>query len=292
MLPREILRKIRRIQIRTNRVVNTVLSGEYASVFRGRGMEFDTVREYVPGDEVRSIDWNVTARMGLPFVKQFVEERELTIMLLVDVSASGDFGSRRQFKNEIAAELCAVLAFSAIKNNDRVGLILFTDRVEKFVKPKKGKTHVLRVIRELLYYRPAGTGTDIAAALEFMNKVTTRRAVTFLVSDFLASGYEKPLRIANKRHDMIAVTVRDPRELTMPNVGMISLRDVETGETILVDTTDRTLRASYNRMNTESARALAQRLRSMGVDQISVRTDQPYVEPLLRFFRMREKRFR
>jgi len=292
VLPREILRKIRRIQIRTNRVVNTVLSGEYASVFRGRGMEFDTVREYVPGDEVRSIDWNVTARMGLPFVKQFVEERELTIMLLVDVSASGDFGSRRQFKNEIAAELCAVLAFSAIKNNDRVGLILFTDRVEKFVKPKKGKTHVLRVIRELLYYRPAGTGTDIAAALEFMNKVTTRRAVTFLVSDFLASGYEKPLRIANKRHDMIAVTVRDPRELTMPNVGMISLRDVETGETILVDTTDRTLRASYNRMNTESARALAQRLRSMGVDQISVRTDQPYVEPLLRFFRMREKRFR
>ncbi|MEW6355197.1 MAG: DUF58 domain-containing protein [Planctomycetota bacterium] len=292
MLPREILRKIRRIQIRTNRVVNTVLSGEYVSVFRGRGMEFDTVREYVPGDEVRSIDWNVTARMGLPFVKQFVEERELTIMLVVDVSASGDFGSRRQFKNEIAAELCAVLAFSAIKNNDRVGLILFTDRVEKFVKPKKGRKHVLRVIRELLYYEPEGAGTDIAAALDFMNKVTTRRAVTFLVSDFLAAGYEKPLKIASKRHDVIAVTVRDPRELTMPDVGMISLRDAETGETLLVDAADRNLRASYSQIGAESTRALTARFRAMGVDQIGVRTDESYVEPLLRFFRMREKRFR
>lgn len=292
MLPKEVLSKVQQIQIRTSRMVNDVLAGEYVSVFRGRGMEFDTVREYVPGDEIRTIDWNVTARMGKPYVKKFVEERELTVMLLVDVSASGEFGSHREFKNEIATELCAVLAFSAIKNKDKVGLILFTDRIEKFLPPKKGKRHVLRVIRELLYYEPEGRGTDISIALEYLSKVTTRRTVTFLVSDFLTSDFEKPLRIANQRHDMIAVTVTDPRELSLPDVGFLELRDAETGEALLVDTSDANLRATYSRANTARMRAFSQLVRSMGVDQIDIRTDRSYVEPLMRFFKMREKRFR
>ena len=292
MLPKEILKKVQQIQIRTSRMVNDVLAGEYVSVFRGRGMEFDTVREYVPGDEVRSIDWNVTARMGRPYVKKFVEERELTVMLLVDVSASGDFGSHEQFKNEIATELCAVLAFSAIRNKDKVGLIMFTDRIEKFIPPKKGKRHVLRVIRELLYYEPEGQGTDISTALEYLSKVTRRRSVTFLVSDFITAGFERPLRIANRRHDVIAVTVTDPREMALPDVGFVEFRDAETGRTVLVDTADSRLRTTYNRTNMSAMQQRTALFRSMGVDQIDVRTDQSYVEPLMRFFRMREKRFR
>jgi len=216
VIPKELLKQIRRIQIRTSHLVNDVLAGQYESVFKGQGMEFKEVREYQPGDDIRSIDWNVTARTGRPFVKLFTEERELTVMLVVDVSGSGIFGSQEKLKNEMAAELCALLAFSAIKNNDKVGLIMFTGDVEKYVPPKKGRPHVLRVIREVLYYEPVNRGTDLVAALEFLNRVTTRRCVVFLVSDFMAEGYEKVLRVVSKRHDVIAVTITDPREEALP----------------------------------------------------------------------------
>jgi len=292
VIPKEILRKVQRIQIRTNRIVNDVFAGQYVSVFRGRGMEFDAVREYLPGDEIRSIDWNVTARMGKPFVKKFVEERELTVMLLVDVSPSGAFGSHEQFKNEIAAELCAVLAFSAIKNNDKVGLIMFTDRIEKFIPPKKGTNHVLRVIRELLYCRPEGTGTDVAAAIDYLSGVTRRRSVVFLVSDFLSPPYEQSLRIANKRFDFVAVYITDPRELELPKVGFIQLQDAESGETVLVDTGDRQLREEYGeRVRKQMERTLGT-FKSIGVDHIVITTDAPYINPLIKFFRARAKRLR
>jgi uncharacterized protein (DUF58 family) len=290
MIPAEILKKVKQIQIRTSRMVNDVLAGEYHSVFKGRGMEFDEVREYVPGDEVRTIDWNVTARMGHPFVKRFVEERELTVMLLVDASASGQFGTAEKTKSEIATEVCALLAFSAIKNNDKVGLILFTDEIEKFVPPKKGKRHVLRVIRELLYFKPQRRRTDIQGALEYLSRVVRRRAVVFLVSDFLASGYEKALEIANKRHDIISITVTDPREVELPDVGFVELEDAETGERVLVDTSDRRFRAAFQ-ANAQSLRDdRDQTFRSMNVDAVDVRADQRYVDPLVRFFRMRERR--
>jgi len=290
VIPQEVLKQIRRIHIRTRHIVNDQLVGQYESVFKGQGMEFKEVREYQPGDEIRSIDWNVTARTGDPFVKVFAEERELTVMLVVDVSGSGMFGTRGRIKNELAAELCAVLAFSAIKNNDRVGLIMFTDGVEKYVPPKKGRPHVLRVIREVLYYQPHRPGTDIAAALEYRERVTTRRCVVFLVSDFLTTGYETPLRIANKRHDVIAVTIRDPREETLPDVGLIELSDAETGESMLVDSSDERVRKRYAAEAARRRKALQQLFRSMNLDMIDVRTDQPYVEPLIRFFRTRERR--
>jgi uncharacterized protein (DUF58 family) len=225
MIPKEILKKIRRLQIVTNRVVSDVFAGEYLSVFKGRGMEFNEVREYQPGDEERDIDWNVTARMGRPFVKKFVEERELTVMLLVDASASSRFGTRDRFKSELAAELCAVLAFSAIRNKDRVGLVIFTDRIEKFVPPGKGSRHVLRVIREVLYFRPQGRGTDISLALDYLNRVIRRRSVVFLVSDFLAAGFERALRVSARRHDLVALLVRDPREEELPPAGLVRLED-------------------------------------------------------------------
>jgi len=290
VIPQEVLNQIRRIHIRTRHIVNDQLVGQYESVFKGQGMEFKEVREYQPGDEIRAIDWNVTARTGTPFVKVFAEERELTVMLVVDVSGSGLFGTRGRIKNELAAELCAVLAFSAIKNNDRVGLIMFTDGVEKFVPPKKGRPHVLRVIREVLYHEPQRRGTDIAVALEFLERVTTRRCVVFLVSDFLTSGYETALRIAGKRHDVIAVTIADPREEVLPDVGLIELDDAETGETMLIDSSDETVRRRYTREAGRRRTALEQMFRSMSLDRIDVRTDQPYVEPLIRFFRQRERR--
>jgi len=290
MIPKEILRKVQRIQITTRHMVTDVFAGEYESVFKGRGMEFDEVREYQPGDEIRTIDWNVTARMGHPYVKRFVEERELTVMLVVDASSSGKFGTVKQLKNELAAEICAVLAFAAIKNNDKVGLIIFTDRIEKFVPPKKGTTHVLRVIRELLYFQPQHRETNIAVALEYLSKVTTRRTVTFLVSDFMSAGYEKPLRIANKRHDIIAITITDPRELELPKIGFVELQDAETGEILLIDTTDANTRKAFNVLNTKQLRDREELFRSMEVDAIDVRTDRPYVEPIMRFFRMRERR--
>jgi uncharacterized protein (DUF58 family) len=290
MIPKEILRKVQRIQITTRHMVTDVFAGEYESVFKGRGMEFDEVREYQPGDEIRTIDWNVTARMGHPYVKRFVEERELTVMLVVDASSSGKFGTVKQLKNELAAEICAVLAFAAIKNNDKVGLIIFTDRIEKFVPPKKGTTHVLRAIRELLYFQPQHRETNIAVALEYLRKVTTRRTVTFLVSDFMSAGYEKPLRIANKRHDIIAITITDPRELELPQIGFVELQDAETGEILLIDTTDANTRKAFNVLNTRQLRDREELFRSMEVDAIDVRTDRPYVEPIMHFFRMRERR--
>jgi uncharacterized protein (DUF58 family) len=290
MIPKEILKKVKQIQIRSSRLVNDVLAGEYVSVFKGRGMEFDEVREYQAGDDIRTIDWNVTARLGHPYIKRYTEERELTIMFLVDLSFSGEFGSMKQFKNEIATEICAVLAFSAVRNNDKVGLILFTDKVEKFVPPKKGKTHVLRVIREVLYYKPENKGTDISIALEYLLKVTKRKTVCFLISDFITEGFERALRIANKRHDMVAVSITDPRELEMPNVGFVELEDAETGEITLIDTSDRKMMERFNKFNVNNMEERTKLFRGMGVDLVDVRTDSSYVEPIMKFFRAREKR--
>jgi uncharacterized protein (DUF58 family) len=282
--------QIRRIQIRTDRMVNEILAGQYESVFKGQGMEFKEVREYVPGDDIRSIDWNVTARSGSPHVKLLAEERELTVMLVVDASASGRFGSVGRFKNELAAEMCAVLAFSAIKNNDKVGLIIFTDDVELYVPPGKGRKHVLRVIREVLYFEPKGTGTDIPTALHYLNGVTRRRAVVFLMSDFMAENYEQALRIANKRHDVIAVTVTDPREEALPDVGLVAMRDAETGQEVLVDTSDKAMRERYSAEMIRRATRREQSFRSTKVDAMHVRTDRPYIDEIYRFFRMREQR--
>jgi uncharacterized protein (DUF58 family) len=290
MIPAEILRKVRQIQIRTRRTVNDVLAGQYSSVFKGRGMEFDEVREYQVGDDVRTIDWNVTARTGHPYVKRFVEERELTVMLVVDVSASGAFGSTERLKSELAAELCALLAFSAIRNNDKVGLILFTDQIELFVPPKKGKRHVLRVIRELLYFTPAGRRTSIAAALEYLSRVTTRRAVAFLVSDFIATGYERDLTLANRRHDLVAIAITDPRELELAPVGLVELVDGETDERCVVDTSSRRARRQYASAAQEQLERRRALLRRLGVDSIEINTGAPYVPELIKFFRMRERR--
>lgn len=292
-IPKEILRKVRRIEIRTRSMVNTVFSGEYHSVFKGLGVEFAEVREYIPGDDIRAIDWNVTARMGHPFVKVFEEERELTVMLMVDASSSNQFGTVQQMKGEIAAEICALLAFSAIKNNDRVGLIIFTDRIEVFVPPKKGRKHVLRVIRELLYFQPRGRATSINGALEYVNKVTHHKCVVFLVSDFMSEeDYSTALRIANKRHDIIAISITDPREVELPRVGFIELEDAETGEEIVVDTFDQEARQAFLSMSSDETERRNRLFQSMGVDTIPVRTDQPYADPLMRFFRMRAKKFR
>lgn len=290
MIPSELLRKVRQIQIRTRRTVNDVLAGQYHSAFRGRGMEFEEVSPYQIGDDVRLIDWNVSARYGEPFIKKFREERELTVMLVVDASPSGLFGSVDQFKLDVAAELSAVLAFSAIRSNDKVGLILFTDTVEKYVPPKKGTRHVLRIIRELLYHEPKGRGTDIAEALQFLNRVTVRKSVCFLVSDFLTEGFEPALRIARGRHDLIPIVMSDPREQALPDVGFIELEDAETGARRLVDTSSRRVRESFER---ENRRRVAQRqtlFRRIDTEAIDVRTDRSYVDPLVRFFRKRERR--
>lgn len=290
MIPREILRKVRQIEIRTNREVTDVLGGQYHSVFKGRGMEFEEVREYLPGDEVRSIDWNVTARFGHPFIKKFREERELTVMLVVDVSASGQFGSGRQSKNELAAELAAVLAFSAIRNNDKVGVILFTDRIEKYIAPKKGRRHVLRVVREILAFNPTGTGTNLKLALDYLNHVQRRRAVCFLLSDFQDTGFDRQLRLAGKHHDVVALSLRDPREEELPAIGLIELRDAETGERALVDTFDRRVREDFAGKSSARLGALRQTLRSAAVDHVEIRCDADYMLPLIRFFKMRERR--
>ena len=293
MIPREILKKVRQIEIRTNREVTDVLGGQYHSVFKGRGMEFEEVREYLPGDEVRSIDWNVTARLGHPFVKKFKEERELTVMLVVDVSASGQFGSVRQTKNELAAELAAVLAFSAIRNNDKVGLIMFTDQIEEYIAPKKGRRHVLRVIREILAFQPRGRGTNLTRALDYLNHVQRRRAVTFVLSDFQVGDEElvrKKLRVASKRHDVVALSLRDPREEELPVVGLVELRDAETGERVLVDTFDRNVREGFAAKARARLETLRRLLRSASVDHVEIRCETDYMQPLIKFFRMRERR--
>ncbi len=290
MIPQEILKKIRRIEIRTRRLVADVFSGEYHSVFKGRGIEFTEVREYLPGDDIRSIDWNVTARTGHPYIKKFEEERELSIMFVVDASGSGAFGSVKRFKAELAAEMCAVLAFSATRNNDRVGLVMFSDRIEKVVPPQKGRRHVLRVVRELLYSEPEGTGTDIPMALDYLANIVRRHAIVFLVSDFQTGGFDRALAVANRRYDLIAIDVSDPRERELPRVGLVELEDAETGERVVVDTGDRRFVERFAR-EIERERAEKERtFRRLGVDRIAVSTDKPYVEPLERFFRMRARR--
>jgi len=275
-------------------MVNDVLAGQYESVFKGQGIEFEEVREYQPySDDVRTIDWNVTARTGRPFVKKFVEERELTVMLIVDLSRSLRFGTVDRSKAELAAELCAVIAFSAINNNDKVGLIIFTDRIEKFIPPKKGRRHVLRVIRDVLSFTPEGHGTEIAVALEYLSKVTTRRAVSFLVSDFFeqsVGNYERALRVASKRHDVIAITIADPREWDLPKLGIMEFQDAETEEIVLIDTASPRARAEFRRLAEERIQQRTDLFRSAGIDTISVQTGQPYVGELLKFFRMRERR--
>jgi uncharacterized protein (DUF58 family) len=289
-LPAEIIKNVRRIELRTRKIVNNIFSGEYHSVFKGQGMEFDEVREYQYGDDVRMIDWNVTARTGSPHIKKFCEERELTVMLMVDASGSGDFGTGRQLKAQMAVEICALLAFSAIKNNDRVGLIIFTDRIEKYVPPRKGRSHVLRVIRELLYFKPSGKKTDIGSALDYLNKVIRRRAVVFVISDFLDSDWEKPLQVANKKHDTVAIAISDRREKELPDVGLIELEDAETGEVILVDTSDPQIRKLFA---DESAKKLKDReviFKKRDVDFVEISTEGSYVEPLVRFFRKRAAR--
>ncbi len=291
MIPRQIIQKIRQIEIRTRHLVNDVFSGEYHSVFKGRGMEFAEVREYEPGDEIRSIDWNVTARLGRPYIKRYTEERELTVILMADVSGSGNFGTVNQMKGEITAEICALLAYAAIQNNDRVGLLMFTDQIEKFIPPKKGRTHILRVIREVLYTRPEHSGTDIAQALDYLNRLLTRRSIVFIISDFLTRDYVKPLRVASKRHDVVAVTVTDPRELDLPGVGLIELEDAESGEEVLVDTGDAEWRRQYAEYNTTIRKDRDHQFRVTGVDAIHIRTDQPYIDPLLQFFKLRERKF-
>jgi uncharacterized protein (DUF58 family) len=293
VIPKEVLKKVRQIEIRTNREVTDVLGGQYHSVFKGHGMEFEEVREYLPGDEVRSIDWNVTARFGHPYIKKFKEERELTVILIVDVSASGQFGSVRQTKNELAAELAAVLAFSAIRNNDKVGLIMFTDQVEKYVPPKKGRRHVLRVIREILAFQPKGRGTNLKAALDYLNHVQSRRAVTFVLSDFQVPDEEtvrKKLRVASKRHDVVALSLRDPREEELPAVGLVELRDAETDERALVDTFDRNVREQFALKSRLRLEALRRLLRSASVDHVEIRCEADYMLPLIKFFKMRERR--
>lgn len=292
MIPKEILQKVRRIELRTRSVVESVLSGEYQSVFKGRGMEFSEVRPYNPGDDIRAIDWNVTARMGGPYIKKYVEERELTVMLVVDASASGAFGSVKQFKDEIAVELCALLAFSAIKNNDRVGLIIFTSEVEKFIPPKKGKNHVLRVIRELLYFKPEQKGTNIAEAMGFLNMVQRKKAVVFCVSDFMASNFEASLRVVAQRHDFIAIPITDPRERTLPDVGFIDLEDPETGRTMLVNTHDKNIREKYGMEFEKRSGKIRAFFRTHGIDEIPIDTESDYVESLVKFFKKREKMYR
>ncbi|MDH3782472.1 MAG: DUF58 domain-containing protein [Desulfobulbaceae bacterium] len=294
MIPKELTKKIRYIQIYTSKAVNDVLAGEYHSVFKGQGMEFDEVRAYQPGDDIKTIDWNVTARTGLPYVKRYVEEREITVFFLVDLSASGFFGSLDKLKNEIAAEFCALLAFSAIKNNDKVGLIVFTDTIELFIPPAKGTSHVLRLIRELLFFGPgkkrARAGTDIALALDYLGRVLHKRGVVFLVSDFLDQDFEKTLGVLARRHDLIAVTVADPRECALPDVGLMEIQDAETGAQVLVDTGDKEVRRRYEELAREKNDKLASLFKGTGVDHIELYTDRDYVLDLVKFFRKRMKK--
>jgi len=292
MIPREILKQVRRIEISTRGLVNEVFSGEYHSVFKGRGMNFAEVREYQYGDDIRNIDWNVTARAGAPFVKIYEEERELTVMLLVDVSASGDFGTRERLKAELGVEICALLAFSAIKNNDKVGLLIFSDHVEKFVPPRKGRRHVLRVLRELLYHEPKGRGTDVTAALEYLTNIQRKRAVVFLVSDFRDQGFEKALSVASRRHDLIAVRLGDQREQELPPLGYLELEDPESGERVVVNTSSPAFRMAFREESDRRIAALDRALKRSKVDTIDVHTGEPYVKPLMRFFRERARRQR
>lgn len=286
------LSRIRRIEIRARRLVANVFLGEYHSVFKGRGIEFSEVRQYEPGDDVRMIDWNVTARMGQPYVKQFIEERELTALIVVDVSSSTGFTSTALSKRELAAEVAATLAFAVVANNDRVGMLMFAGEVERYIPPAKSRRHVLRLVRELLYHEPASPGTDIAGALTYLSRIAKRRAIVFFISDFFATGWEQALRAASLRHEIIALTLTDPRDERLPDAGMIEIEDIETRARALIDTSDAGVRATYAR---RAEQAMAQRRRALaaiGVDEIALRTDRSYVEPLLRAFRERHLRRR
>ena len=293
-----IMSGMRQLEIRTRRMVNDSLAGSYHSVFKGRGMDFDEVREYSPGDEVRTIDWNVTARAGRPFVKKFTEERELTIFLLVDISASGNFGSGAMSKRDLAAELASVLAFSAIRNSDKVGLLLFTDQVETYLPPKKGRRHVLRVVRDILHHVPRSIGTDAVKALDIANRLLHRRAVVFLISDFetpknqdaTRAELRKAMRRTNRRHDLVAVHVEDPREKELPDVGIVALEDAESGEVIELDTASANVRKRFKEMSLQRGRRLVSDFRSEGIDTLQLQTDAPYMPALQRFFKTRERR--
>ena len=290
MIPEELIKRIRQIQIYTSRAVDASFAGQYESVFKGRGMQFDEVREYMPGDDIRTIDWNVTARTGKPFIKRFVEEREMTVLFAVDLSASGEFGTVEKMKNELAAEFCAVLAFAAAKNNDKVGLLIFTDRIELFIPPKKGSRHVLRLIRELLAFKMPKRKTDIPQALDYIARVIRKRATVFLVSDFIESDFKKPLSLLNRRHDVVAVPVRDRVEIAMPSVGLIEVQDAETGEIMLVDTSSARFRSQYGAHSSRRFDELTGMFRSINVDFIPVTTDRPYINDMIQFFHMRHRR--
>lgn len=295
---REILKKVRQIEIRTKRLVTDSLAGQYHSVFKGRGMNFDAVREYVPGDEVRTIDWNVTARAGRPFVKKFVEERELTLLLMVDVSASGDFGSGMQSKRELAAEIASVLAFSAVKNSDKVGLLLFTDKVELFVPPRKGRRHVLRIVREVLAFEPTNRGTDLVHALNFVNDGIDRRAIIFLLSDFqtkihnadAVADFRLALRQTNRRHDLVALPIEDPRERVLPDLGVVAIEDAETGEMIEIDTRNPVVRQRFSEIAQLRAEQLQKIFNRESIDSLRLSTDRPYVAELMTFFKNRARK--
>lgn len=286
----ELMKKIRAIQVKTNYLVNDVMAGEYSSAFKGRGMEFSEVREYLPGDDIRLIDWNVTARMDHPYIKEFREEREISVMLLVDVSSSGGFGSTYKLKNEVAAEIASILAFSAIKNNDKIGLLVFSDRIEYFIPPKKGRGHVWNIIRTILNFTPEGRGTDLTLPLEYLLRIQKRKTVTFLISDFQASGYEETLKLAKQKHDIIPIIITDPREIQLPETGWVLLEDAETGESILIDTNDKEMTRRFSAMVREEQQNRKRFFLSLGMDMIEIRTDRPLVEPIIRYFKMREKK--
>ncbi|OGS45099.1 MAG: hypothetical protein A2539_05880 [Elusimicrobia bacterium RIFOXYD2_FULL_34_15] len=292
MISKEVIKAVKRIEIKTGRLVNDIFAGRYESVFKGRGMEFSEVREYLPGDDIRSIDWNVTARYGHPFVKKFTEERELTIILLVDASASGHFGTIEKMKFEIAAEISSVIAFSALKNNDKVGLLIFTDEIEMFIPPKKSRTHILRMVREILFFKPKKNKTNISMALKYLNDVARKKAIVFLISDFIDKNYEKDLRIINKRHDLITIKITDPKEKYLPKVGLLDLQDMENGETFTLDTNDEVFRNAFFEYQSKREKSLDEFFKKSGIDNIKISTDKSYIEPLIAFFERRSRRFR
>ncbi len=286
----ELLKKVRKIEIKTRGLSNQIFSGEYHSAFKGRGMAFSEVREYIPGDDIRNIDWNVTARFNHPFVKIFEEERELTVMLLVDISASGDFGTKKLFKRELITELCAVLSFSAIQNNDKIGVIFFSDKIEKFIPPKKGKTHILRIIRELINFQPEGKGTDLGLALRYFTNMIKKRSIAFLISDFKSEGYTDPLKVASRKHDLVAIRIFDKREAELPDIGLVRMQDAETGQLMWVDTSRKAVRNDYRNHWLMTQKETDQIFARSGVDYVKIATDQNYIQPLINLFKKREKR--
>lgn len=285
----DLLKKVRKIELKTRGLSNHIFAGEYHTAFKGRGMAFSEVREYQPGDDIRTIDWNVTARFNTPFIKVFEEERELTVMLIIDVSGSKNFGTQKQMKQELVTELSAVLAFSAIQNNDKIGVIFFSDKVEKFIPPKKGKSHILRIIRELIAFEPENKGTDIGEALRYFNNVIKKRAVCFVISDFMGDNFEAPLKIANKKHDVVTISINDKREEELPNIGLIQMKDAETGEIKWIDTGNKSIRQNYKKNYLRNKEEVNQLFKNSGVDTIQLRTDMDYIKPLIQFFKRRVK---